>query len=41
MEKKVSSISGAGEIGQPHAKEGNWMTMLYHTPKLTQNGLKT
>ena len=27
-------------IRKPHAKEWNWTTVLYHTQKLTQNGLK-
>ena len=31
----------AGKIGQPHAKEWNWTTLLHHTQKWIQNGLKT
>ena len=27
----VSSINSAGKTGQPHAKEFNWATILYHT----------
>ena len=30
-EKTVSSISGAGKTGYPHAKERNWTHTLYHT----------
>ena len=40
MGKAVSSIDGAGKTGQSHAKEQNWITILHHTQKLTQNGLK-
>ena len=25
----VSLVNGIGEIGQPHAKEGNWTTILH------------
>ena len=40
-ERPVSSINVVGKTGQPHAKEWNWMNILYHTQKLTQNGLKS
>ena len=40
-EKTVSSVNDAEKIKQPHAKELNWTTILYHTQKLTQNRLKT
>ena len=32
--KKVSSINGAGKIGQLHAKESNWLTYTIHKNKL-------
>ena len=38
MYNGVSSVNGAGRTGQPHAEE--WATILYHTQKLPQNGLK-
>ena len=38
-EKKVSSKSGAGKTGHSHANESNWTPILYHSQKLTQNGL--
>ena len=37
----VSSVHAVGKIGQPHAKEWNWITILNYTQKLTQNGIKT
>jgi len=40
-ERKFSLINGAEEIGQQYAKEWNWITILHHTEKLTQNGLET
>ena len=40
-EKTVSSRNGVGEIGSPHIKEWNWIHIIYHTPKSTQNRLKT
>ena len=40
-EDTVSSVTGVRKTGQLCAKEWNWTTFLYHTPKLTQNGLKT
>ena len=40
-ERTVPSINGAGKTGQPHTKERNWTTILHHTHKLIQNGLKT
>ena len=40
-EMTVSSINNVGRIGQPHAKELKWTTILYNTPKIIQNGLKT
>ena len=33
-ERTVSSINSVGKTGQPHAKEWNWTTILYHTQKL-------
>ena len=39
-EKTLSSINGVGGNGQLHVKEPNWTGILYHTKKLTQNGLK-
>ena len=40
-EKTVSLINGFGKTGYPHAKEWNWTTLLHHSQKSTQNGLKT
>ena len=40
-EKTVSLINGVGKTGQSQAKEWNWTTIVHHTQKLTQNGLKT
>ena len=39
--KGHSLINGVKKTEQPHAKELNWTTTLYHTQKLIQNGLKT
>ena len=39
-ERIDSSINGVGKIGQPHTKEQDQTTVLYHTQKSTQNGLK-
>ena len=39
-ERIVSSINGTGKTGQPHAKEWNWTSILHHTQKSTQTGLK-
>ena len=39
--KGHSLINGVKKTEQPHAKELNWTTILYHTQKLIQNGLKT
>ena len=36
----VFSINNIGNIGQPHAKDWNWTTILQHMQKLTQNRLK-
>ena len=38
---KLSSVNNAGKTEQPHAKEWKQTTVLYHTQKLTQNGLET
>ena len=40
-EKTVSLINCVGKTKQLHANEGNWITLLHHTHKLTQNGLNT
>ena len=32
-EKTGSSTNGGGNSEQPHAKECNWVTFLYHTQK--------
>ena len=40
-EKTISAVNGIGEMGRPHGKQWNWTTILHHTPKSTQNGLKT
>ena len=40
-EKTVSSTNGIGKTEQSHVKEWNWTTILHHTQKLTQTGLKT
>ena len=40
-ERTVSLIHSVGKIGYPHAKECNWISILHHTQKLTQGGLKT
>ena len=34
-EKAVSSTSGAGKVGELHAKESNWATLLHHAQKHT------
>ena len=39
--KTVSSISGVGTAGQPHAEDGSWTAVLHHTQKSAQNGLRT
>ena len=36
--KGHSLINGVKKTEQPHAKELNWTTTLYHTQKLIQNG---
>ena len=41
MEKTISSINGVGKTTQSHVKEWNWIPILQHVQKLTQNGLKT
>ena len=38
--RTVSSVNGVGKTRQSYAKEKNQTTLLYHTQKLTQNGLK-
>ena len=35
-EKIVSSINSVGKTGQPHAKEWNYILLLYYTQKSTQ-----
>ena len=37
----TSSISGAGKTGQLCVKELNQNAFVYHTQRLTENGLKT
>ena len=37
----VSSVNGVGESGHPHAKWWNWIVMLHHTQKSTQDKLQT
>lgn len=39
--KTISAVNGIGETGCPHGKQWIWTAILHHTPKSTQNGLKT
>ena len=41
VEKRVSSINGAGKIEKLHAKEWKLTTLSYHTQRSTPNGWKT
>ena len=41
MEKTVPSINGVGKTAQLYVKEWNWIPILHHVQKLTQNGLNT
>ena len=38
---RVFHLNGVRKTGQSHTKEWNWTTILGHTQKLIQNGLKT
>ena len=40
-ERLVSSVNDAGNTGYPYGKEWNWIFILYHTQKSTQNRLQT
>ena len=40
-ERRISSINGTEKTACPHAKERNWIPILYHTSKLAQNELKS